>query len=401
MTRSIIIMVLLALLTPTTLMAQKRKAVRKSTPKVAVRKSTPKVAVKKNTPKAKISVQPEAVEDPKFVTMLESTARLVVIDSIVTDSASFLHAINVNSEEGQLSYGKDAQSIVYTDQLGNRRILADRNAKGQLRLYQSDKLGETWSAPEELKGLNDNKEFTDIGFPYLLPDGVTLYFAARGANGLGGYDIYRSRFDTEKGRFLHPENMGLPYNSDADDYMLTIDEQNQLGYFATSRRQPKGKVCVYIFIPSKERNILNNQSYSPEKLRSLARLEKISNTWGNGNARKQAMERLHKVQNSAGARNNEKQADFSIVINDQKTYTRFSDFRHAESKEHMKALLQKQEQLNTLQASLQKSRDYYAKGTPDERTLLRSEILNAEQQQEELREAIHQLEKLIRNAENQ
>lgn len=385
MTRSILFFTIIALLTPTALMAQKKKA------------------AKRNPPKVVVAPKPEPVEDPKFVTMLESTEQLVVIDSIVTDSARFLNAICVNSEEGQLGYAKkdDAMSIVYTNELGNRRIIADRNVKGQMRLYQSDKVGGKWSVPEELKGLNNKKQFTDIAFPYMMPDGVTLYFAARGSSGLGGYDIYRSRFDAEKGSFLLPENMGLPYNSDADDYMLAIDEQNQLGYFATSRRQPKGKVCVYIFIPSKERKILNTQAYSPDKLRSLAKLEKISSTWGNGNARKQAMKRRQKVLQNAGTMKISGQAEFSFVINDQKTYTRFSDFRLAENKVRMRTLLDKQDQLATLLASLQKSRDYYAKGTPDERTMLTKEILSAERQQEELENTIRQLEKQIRNTENQ
>ena len=36
----------------------------------------------------------------------------------------------------------------------------------------------------------------DEDYPYLHPNGRVLYFASKGHNSIGGYDIFRSQLDT-------------------------------------------------------------------------------------------------------------------------------------------------------------------------------------------------------------
>ena len=90
-------------------------------------------------------------------------------------------------------------------------------------------------------------------FPFLLSDGTTLYFASDGEGSIGGYDIFVSRMNTEDGCFLRPDNLGMPFNSPANDYMMAINEVANLGWFASDRNQPQGKVCVYVFVPNDKR----------------------------------------------------------------------------------------------------------------------------------------------------
>ena len=52
----------------------------------------------------------------------------------------------------------------------------------------------------------------------MLSDGLTLYFAAQGPESIGGYDIFMTTYDAAEGRFLKPENIGMPFNSTANDY---------------------------------------------------------------------------------------------------------------------------------------------------------------------------------------
>ena len=82
----------------------------------------------------------------------------------------------------------------------------------------------------------------------MLSDGSTLYFAAEGdiENALGGLDIYMTRRD-ETGAFFSPTNVGMPYNSPYNDYMMAIDDAAGLGWWATDRNAPDGMVTVYIF----------------------------------------------------------------------------------------------------------------------------------------------------------
>ena len=76
-------------------------------------------------------------------------------------------------------------------------------------------------------------------------DGVTLYFAAESDDGLGGLDLYVTRFNQETGKYVRPENLGLPYNSPANDYLFATDETAGVALLVTDRRQPADKVCLY------------------------------------------------------------------------------------------------------------------------------------------------------------
>ncbi|HPS05794.1 MAG TPA: tetratricopeptide repeat protein, partial [Tenuifilaceae bacterium] len=69
----------------------------------------------------------------------------------------------------------------------------------------------SWSKPENL-GDVVNSNF-DEDYPYIIPDGVTLYFASKGHYGMGGYDIFRTVFDPTTKRWSPPENLAFPINS--------------------------------------------------------------------------------------------------------------------------------------------------------------------------------------------
>jgi hypothetical protein len=386
MNKSIAILILLALLLPQHMQAQKRRNARK-----------PKVVV--------------PAEDPKFVFMLQSTAKVVIADSLVIDSVALLQHLHVNPEEGAVSTYADffntdpSKGYVYVNELGNKCIYSRPDNTGHLKLYQSDKIGNQWTKGEELKGIDLDGGLTDFNYPYLMPDGITLYFSAKGSNSLGGYDIYRTRLDIDEKQFLRPENIGLPFNSPSDDYMYFIDEQNQLGYFTSTRRQPKDTVCVYTFVPFSSRTIINPDQVSGEKLRSLARIDRISDTWGNGTQRKQALNRMKTVANTANSKNRNTDPSqswtFSFVINDVKTYHKLADFRYDSSRNKMIELLTAQGQLRVLETTLNKMRNQYADATGTQRVQLRSNLMENEQQYESLQQQIKQLEKEIRNTENQ
>ena len=89
----------------------------------------------------------------------------------------------------------------------------------------------------------------DALFPFLMADGVTLYYASDNPElSLGGYDIFFSRRDGDT--FMQPQNMGMPYNSPANDYLLAIDEITGTGWWATDRNSPDSdSLTIYRFIP--------------------------------------------------------------------------------------------------------------------------------------------------------
>lgn len=358
---------------------------------------------KKKVIKRPIAVVPEEpAEDPRITEMRELTQQIIFFDSVVVEKNHFLSAIRLHPESGRLSSFNDffrvqgtPDGYVYLNEMGNKCYFSDVSDDGGLRLFTSDKLGSEWSSPTPLKGISEG--ISEANYPFMMADGTTFYFAAKGEESIGGYDIFMTRYDAEDGRFFKPENIGMPFNSEANDYMYAIDETNNIGYFVTDRRQPEDKVCVYMFIPPTTRRNYNVESLSDEQLRGYADISRIADTWGNGKERKLALERLNSLQETGRKEN---KPEMTFVINDQTTYTSVSQFRHPDSKGLYAELQEAKRQLEDTQVLLEKSRNYFAKASADDKQTLRPEILDAEKKLERLIADTKSLEKRIRNAEN-
>ena len=377
-----IVVIALTLLAPISMQAQKKKPVVKKAPVVVVE---------------------EPQEDPRITEMREATQQIIFIDSVVVAKDDFLSIIQLNPESGKL-YAYDQyfrseghpESYVYINEMGNKCYFSDENANSQMQLYTLDKLGEEWSDPLALKGIYNG--ISEANYPFMMTDGTTFYFAAKGKESIGGYDIFVTRADSENGQFLKPENIGMPFNSEANDYMYVIDELSNIGYFVTDRRQPEGKVCVYMFIPPTSRHIYNSDAYSDAQLRGFADISRIANTWGKGTERKQALERLKAI-NKANPTQQSKSA-INFIVNDRITYTDISQFQAPDSPDLYRELQSTKKQLKETEQLLEKSRNFYAKAKPEDKRVLRTEILDAERQFVRLTNDIKTLEKRIRKSEN-
>ena len=180
--------------------------------------------------------------------------------------------------------------------------------------------------------------------------------------------------------------------------LYAIDEISNIGYFVTDRRQPAGKVCVYIFIPPTSRHTYDLDTYSEEQLRDLSEIRRIASTWDSSKERKQALERLKSI----GTRTTIQQpkSEMEMIINDQVTYTSVSQFRSPDSLPLFQQLTDTKRKLAETQNTLEKSRAYYAKANKEDKNVLRTEILEGEDDILRLTYQVSDLEKRIRNAEN-
>ena len=375
----------LALLLPLSLSAQKKK--------------------KRPVKKPVMVVVEEPQEDPRITNMREMTQQIVIIDSIVADKSQFLSHYVLSSETGKVMTasqisGIEADGYVYLNEMGNKAYFGKADKNGIRQIFTSDKLGDRWGEPILMNGLSEGIDEAD--YPFMMNDGITFYFAARGEESIGGYDIFFTRYDSRSGAFLKPENIGMPFNSEANDYMYAADEQSGIGYFVSDRRQPEGKVCVYIFILPDTRRSYDPSKFTEQQIRDFADITRIADTWGNGSERRAAIERLKAVftNDRQPTTDNAKEANTAIVINDRLTYSSVRDFRSPTAANHYRELLKARERLSTLEAELQKSRDRYVRADENGRSLLRDIILHNEEQSLMLRNNIHTLEKQIRNEEN-
>ena len=73
----------------------------------------------------------------------------------------------------------------------------------------------------------------DESSPFLAPDYKTLYFASKGHDGLGGFDIYVShRLDETWQNWSEPENLGPGINTANDEEFFNFTYDGQYAYFS-------------------------------------------------------------------------------------------------------------------------------------------------------------------------
>lgn len=100
-----------------------------------------------------------------------------------------------------------------------------------------------WSRPENL-GPSVNTEDNERS-PFIHPDGVSLYFASNGWEGLGGYDMYYTRVDDSRGQ--KPLNLGHPINTEGDEFYFGVDTDGEKAYFSSNKYPSKGGMDIYEF----------------------------------------------------------------------------------------------------------------------------------------------------------
>jgi hypothetical protein len=111
-------------------------------------------------------------------------------------------------------------------------------------IYMRQRLPDgTWSLPQKVPG-KVNTEF-DEDYPYIHPKGDYLYFSSKGHNSMGGYDIFRSRYNEESNEFEAPENIDFPISSPDNDLFYIVDSLDENAYFSSARQSLDGKMHVY------------------------------------------------------------------------------------------------------------------------------------------------------------
>ena len=198
--------------------------------------------------------------------MLESTEQIDIIDSLRVHKRNLLIGYHLSPDVGKLDYTVSDSNMLmpatsFISGRADRKITAVPDNNG-LNLYISYKMLNGWSTAAWLPG--DVNSDSAENFPFVTADGVTLYFASTGHHGLGGYDIFMSN-DAASG-FRTPHNIGMPFNSPDNDYLLVIDEVQNIGWFATDRRQAKDSVMIYTFVP----NTRHTKIESNDSVRRLA-----------------------------------------------------------------------------------------------------------------------------------
>lgn len=220
------------------------------------------------------------------VTLFDRVKDVVVIDAIEVPRRDFFNKMRLPASAGRIletsqlglnGTQSERGEVGYQTESGSLLMWSEMNdSTGYMAIAEASRLGDgrltqTILAPDFLS------EDGDALFPFLSADGTTLYYASDGMNTIGGLDIFMATRDPSTGDYLQPVNAGMPFNSPADDYMLAIDEENGVGWWATDRnRLPDDKITLYVYLLDDERK---NVEGPAEMRRERAALKDIRKTW--------------------------------------------------------------------------------------------------------------------------
>ena len=137
-------------------------------------------------------------------------------------------------------------------------------------LYRIERLADgKWGKPQNL-GTVINSPF-DEDYPFLHADGKTLYFSSKGHNSMGGYDIFKSEFDSTAMTWSNPINLDFPINTPYDDYLYITDKDNFYAFFTSNRETRDNNITVYKILVDK--NPIKREFKDLEEIMNVSRLE--------------------------------------------------------------------------------------------------------------------------------
>lgn len=318
---------------------------------------------------------------------------ITIIDSILVNKNEFLKYYKVGKELGsieqkrlKLNNRQVVDKISFTTQRNDRMFFSD-STRNNIDIFSSIKLLNDWSLPNSISS-KINTEVNE-NYPFLLLDGITMYFASDGVNSLGGYDIFVTKYSSVTQDYLQPENIGFPFNSFANDYMMIIDEQHNLAWFATDRNQPSTKVVIYKFVFNDLKTYVNNDDFINIKQAALLK------------SYKKTLDKSIVYSNENNDITALMKNESKIIINDSITYNKPNEFK---SKEALKSYAEYSEfssNLKLQQKELQNLRFQY-ENTENTESIkqLSVKILEKEQYLIKLENAKNQKEMIYINEEN-
>lgn len=321
--------------------------------------------------------------------MLERVEKIAIIDSMTVDSVEFFKHYRLSAEAGRLlpgdvlplSRSQAAPSVVYVPESNKEVFWATPDASGRKALKWAQILDDgTFEDPKPFDtALNEEG---DADFFFLMSDGVTFYYANNGENSLGGYDIFMSRRDAD-GEVLQPQNVGMPFNSPYNDFMLVIDEAAGLGWWATDRNQVPGKVTIYTFVANDTR--VNYDPDDPD-LADYALVRDIAST--NSQYTQSEIEAVltNPILSEQASKSSDEQS-FALSLGNGKVYTSLSQFRNAQARNSMKQCLDLEREMSMMKSKLDMLRKRYAQGDHS----VASDILDLEKRVNAARKSIARL----------
>jgi len=153
--------------------------------------------------------------------------------------------------ETTLTFSHDSSKVYFVSNM--------KHGYGGKDIWMSQRRGNSnsgWTKPVNV-GKNINTIYDEESV-FLLDNDSVLYFASKGHNSMGGYDIFKSHLLPD-GRWGEAENIGYPLNTPADDMFIFVNKDKRTGYFTSSGQEENyGDMDIYEFFFYTPKEILED-----------------------------------------------------------------------------------------------------------------------------------------------
>ena len=178
---------------------------------------------------------------------------------IIIKTPEFRSKLDSRIKHADLMYISERHNLLFYSSYGE-------NTKTGLDIYVSQKINDKWTPGVKLPA-EINTEY-DEAYPFLSEDGLTLYFSSKGHNSMGGYDIFKSKFDPKTNTWSQAVNLDFPINTPYDEIMFAVDRFYETAFFSSKRETRPGQINVY--------RILYEANPEKRKLENLSQVKKTA-----------------------------------------------------------------------------------------------------------------------------
>lgn len=159
--------------------------------------------------------------------------------------------INSNAHESAVALSYDGNELYFVSE--------KEGGLGGKDIYVSrwNAQKEDWNEAQNLGGIV-NSQYDEDGV-FLHPDGNTLYFSSEGHNSMGGNDIFYS--EKVNGQWAKPKNIGYPINTPDDDVFFVVAADGRTAYYSSIRDEGYGEKDIYriTFLGPAKEPVLNTE----------------------------------------------------------------------------------------------------------------------------------------------
>lgn len=144
--------------------------------------------------------------------------------------------VNTSAWEGSASLSADEKTLYFSSEWPG--------GYGGKDLYVATLMPDgSWGNIKNL-GAAVNTVYDDDA-PFIHPDGVTMLYSSKGLNSMGGYDIFKTELNPKDSSWSTPVNMGYPINTPDEDIYFVLAANGTRGYYASGKSGGFGLQDIY------------------------------------------------------------------------------------------------------------------------------------------------------------